>query len=47
VGLCSASGPIASIRFPDDHAWSQLALSQIIGGVETIHIQEAQEDVLV
>ena len=43
VGFCTAFRAIATIRFPDDHTWPQLAFSQVIGGVQIIYIEEAQQ----
>ena len=41
VGFCTAFRAIAAIRFPDDHTWPQLALSQVIGGIQIMYIEEA------
>jgi len=43
VGLSSTFGPITAIRFPDDDARADLALRQVIGGIQAVHIQEAQQ----
>ena len=40
VSFCASFGTIAAIRFADDHPRSQLPFSQIIGGIQAIHIQE-------
>ena len=41
VCIRSTSSAIAAICFPGDHTWSQLALSQIISGIQAIHVEEA------
>ena len=43
MSFCACFGAIAAIGFADNHTWSQLALGQIIGGIQAIHIQEAQQ----
>src|ERR1035437_10586165 len=43
VGLCSLFRPITAIRFSDDHGWPDLAFGKVIGSIQTLHIQEAQQ----
>jgi len=38
MSFCSCFGAIATISFTDDHARSQLAFSQVVGGIQAIHI---------
>src|ERR1035437_1173373 len=43
VGLRSLFRPITAIRFSDNHRWAYLAFRMVIGGIQTIHIQETQQ----
>ena len=41
MSFCSSFGAIAAIGFPDDHTRPQLTFSQVVGGIQAVHIQEA------
>jgi len=43
MSISSVWGPIAPIRFSGNHCRPQHALSLVIGGIQIIHIQEAQQ----
>ena len=43
MGLGAALGPVAAVCFADDHSGTQLAFSQVVGGIQAIDIQETQD----
>ena len=43
VSLSAVFSSITAIRCADDHAWAQLAFSQVIGGIQAVDIQETQQ----
>jgi len=43
MGRRTAAGAIAAIGFAGDDRWTQHALRQIVGGIQRIDIQEAQQ----
>jgi len=40
MGLRAAIGAVATIGFSNDHARTQLAFGQVVGGIQFIHVQE-------
>jgi len=43
MGLCAGAGSIATIGFSGDNCWSQHALGLVIGGIQIVDIQKAQD----
>ncbi len=43
VSFSPGLGPVATIRFSGDDRWSQHPLGLIVGGLQAVHVQEAQQ----